>query len=192
MPFRRVKNAKSFLITRLRNEFWGTGEQQYSTQSRLDQWAVGLPKVLQNPIGTGIGQGGQTLGWTNLAGTLTIDSYWLSVLLEIGVVGFLVFYGLMLRAAFTAARVAVTHSGKPEIDLLLPISVALLNFVIVKMVFSQEANHPLIFMMLGAVVALAHRAEKNSPARLVGAPAEAIRGEVAQNRPGGGRRPTRR
>jgi hypothetical protein len=153
--------AATVFIGRLRNEFWGTGEQQYSTQSRLDQWAVGIPKVLQNPIGHGIGESAETLGWTNLAGTLTIDSYWLSVLLEIGVLGFLVFYGLMLRAAFTAARVAVNSAGDREIALLLPMSVALLNFVIVKMVFSQDANHPLMFMILGAVVALSHRASQH-------------------------------
>jgi hypothetical protein len=157
--------AATFLVGRLRNEFWGTGEQQYSTQSRLDQWAVAIPKIIANPIGNGIGEGATTLGWTNLAGTLTVDSYWLTILLEIGVLGFIVFYTLMLRAAFTAAKIAVTESGDREIDLLLPISVSLLNFVIVKMVFSQDANHPLIFMMLGAVIALTHRARLRSAAR---------------------------
>jgi hypothetical protein len=157
--------AATFLVGRLRNEFWGTGEQQYSTQSRLDQWAVGIPKIIANPFGYGIGEAGTTLGWTNLAGVLTIDSYWLTVLLEIGVVGFFVFYALILRGAFTAAKVAVTHAGDREIDLLLPTSVALLNFVIGKMVLSQDANHPLIFMMLGAVIALAHRAQLRASSR---------------------------
>jgi hypothetical protein len=32
----------------------------------------------------------------------------------------------------------------------------------VKMVFSQEANHPLIFIMLGAVVGLSHLAGKQA------------------------------
>lgn len=150
----------TFTVGRLRTEFWGTGQQQYSTQSRLDQWAMGLPKVLKNPLGYGIGQGGSTLGYKNLAGVGTIDSYWLSVLLEIGVAGFIVFFGLMLRAAFTAARAVVITGNKGEIRLLLPIAVALLNFVIVKMVFSQEANHPLIFIILGAVVALNYRAKQ--------------------------------
>lgn len=150
----------TFTVGRLRSEFWGTGQQQYSTQGRLDQWALGMPKVLMNPLGYGIGRGGSVLGYKNLAGVGTIDSYWLSVLLEIGVAGFLVFFGLMLRGAFTAARAVVTTGNKGEIRLLLPIAVALLNFVIVKMVFSQDANHPLIFMILGAVVALNYRAKQ--------------------------------
>lgn len=153
--------AATFFVTRLKNEFWGTGQQQYSTQSRLDQWEMGIPKILANPLGYGIGQGATVLGFTNLGGVLTIDSYWLSVLLEIGLVGFLVFYGLMLRGSFTAARMVVTVGNRGELGLLLPLAVALLNFVIVKMVFSQEANHPLIFMMLGAVVGLNYRAKQH-------------------------------
>ncbi|WP_337188885.1 O-antigen ligase family protein [Phenylobacterium sp.] len=147
----------TFVVRRLRNEFWGTGEQQFSTQSRLDQWADATPMILKNPIGHGIGQGASTLGWTNLAGVLTIDSYWLSVLLEIGVLGFIVFYGLMLRGSYKAMRGAMEVRNDPELSLLIPMSVMLLNFVIVKMVFSQEANHALAFMVLGAIVALTYR-----------------------------------
>lgn len=150
----------TFTVGRLRNEFWGTGQQQYSTQSRIDQWEVGIPKIIQNPLGYGIGQAAETLRWTNLAGVMTIDSYWLSVLLEIGVVGFIVFYGLMLRGAYSAAKTVVLMGNRGEMGLLLPMAVALLNFVIVKLVFSQDANHALTFMILGAVVALKFRADE--------------------------------
>lgn len=148
----------TFVVGRLKNEFWGTGQQQYSTQSRLDQWEAGIPKILKNPFGYGIGQAAQTLNWTNLAGVRTIDSYWLSILLDIGVAGFIVFYGLMLRGAFVASRTMLRTGDDQESALLMPMAVALLNFVIVKMVFSQDANHPFVFMILGAVVALTYRA----------------------------------
>jgi hypothetical protein len=155
--------AATFLVDKLRYKFWGRGSQQASTQGRIDQWELGIPKVIANPIGHGVGQGADALGFTNLAGDLTIDSYWLSVLLEIGVAGFIVFYGLMLRGAFTAARTVVLVGPEREFGLLLPMSVALINFVIVKSVFSQEANHPLVFMILGAVVALTYRAAQVQP-----------------------------
>ena len=45
-----------------------------------------------------------------------------------------------------------------ELGLLLPMGVALLNFIVVKSVFSQDSNHPAVFMMLGGVVALGYRA----------------------------------
>jgi hypothetical protein len=47
---------------------------------------------------------------------------------------------------------------------LIPLSLSLFNFVMIKAVFSQQDNRPLIFMMLGAVVAIA--AQSKSPRQL--------------------------
>jgi hypothetical protein len=156
--------AATFLIGRLRAEVWGTGAQQASTESRLEQWRMGIPKIIRNPFGNGLGQGGPELGFYNGAGVLTIDSYYLSVLLELGVLGFVIYYGLMLRGVFVGARTVVGARGDEEFRLLLPLSVALMDFVISKSVFSQEANHPLIFMMLGAVMAMAYRSRVGAAA----------------------------
>lgn len=150
--------AATFLVGRLRAEVWGNGPQQASTESRIEQWRMAIPKIFENPVGYGLGQGANELGFRNLAGVLTIDSYFLSILLEIGVVGFVVYYGLILRGVFASARTVVTAKGDEELRLLLPITVALMDFIVSKIVFSQEANHPLIFMMLGAVVAMGYRA----------------------------------
>jgi hypothetical protein len=152
--------AATFLVGRLRAQVWGDGSQQASTESRFEQWDMGLPKVARNPIGHGVGQGADVLGFTNAAGVITIDSYFLSILLEIGVVGFLVYFGLFLRGIWTATTTVVESQGDQEVRLLLPIAVSLINYVIVKSVLSQDANHPLVFMMLGAVVALTYRARK--------------------------------
>lgn len=167
--------ASTFLVGRLRVEFWGGGAQQASTEGRIIQWATGLPMVLQKPLGHGLGQAAMVLGFAP-SGMLTIDSYWLSVLLEMGPIGFLVFYGLILRAAFRAARTAVDYGQEGELGLLIPLAITLLNFFIVKGVLSQETNHPFIFMIMGAVMALAHRAQ--SSARL----AEAVAPAPAQER----------
>lgn len=149
--------AATFFIGRLRNQVWGDGSQAASDDSRMEQWAMAIPKLMARPIGYGFSKGGTALGFTNGAGVLTIDSYYISVLLELGIAGFVVYYGLMLRAAWTAASTVVGSRQDQEIRLLLPIAVAIINFVVVKSVLSQDANHPLIFMMLGAVVALTYR-----------------------------------
>lgn len=148
----------TLLIGRLRAQIWGDGSQAASDESRREQWAMAIPKMFNRPFGYGFSKGGAALGFTNGAGVLTIDSYYLSVLLELGIAGFLVYYGMMLRAAWTAANVVIGSRQDQEIRLLLPMAVALLNFVLVKSVFSQDANHPLIFMVLGGVVALTYRA----------------------------------
>lgn len=160
--------AATFFVGRLRAQVWGDGSQAASDDSRMEQWAMAIPKLLRRPIGYGFSKGGSALGFTNGAGVLTIDSYYLSVLLELGIAGFVVYYGLLLRAAWTAASTVIGSRQDQEIRLLLPISVAIINFVVVKSVLSQDANHPLIFMMLGAVVALTYRARmqaiQNNPA----------------------------
>lgn len=154
--------ASTFLVGKLRAKVWGNGAQDASTESRKEQWAMTWPKLFRNPLGYGVGEGGATLGFRSPSGILTIDSYYISVLLELGVVGFLIYYGLLLRAIWVASKVASTSRDHAETDLLMPLAVSLITFFIVKSVLSQDANHPLVFMMLGAVVALTYRAKTGS------------------------------
>lgn len=155
--------ASTFFVGRLRAQVWGDGSQAASTEGRIEQWIMAFPKIGRNPLGYGIGEGANILGFTNGAGILTIDSYYLSILLEIGVLGFICYYGLMVRGIWVAARTVIGANADQEIRLLLPIAVSLINFVIVKAVLSQDANHPVVFMMLGAVVALTYRAAHPLP-----------------------------
>jgi hypothetical protein len=160
--------AATLFVGRLRNEIWGDGSQNASNESRRIQWDMAIPKILKNPIGHGTGKGGDTLGFANAAGVGTIDSYYITIFLELGVLGFIVYYGIMLRGAWVAANVAIRSPLERELRLLIPFSVALVNYVIVKSVLSQDANHPLVFMMLGAVVALTYRARQQEAAQAAG------------------------
>jgi hypothetical protein len=152
--------AASFTIARLRNEIWGNNAQASSTEARFEQWAMGFPKFLENPIGHGPGTAAEVLGFANGAGVITIDTYYLSVLLELGIFGVICYFGLFLRGAWLGASTVIKTRPEGELRLLIPFSVSIINFVIVKSVFSQEANHPLVFMMLGAVVALTYRTRR--------------------------------
>lgn len=160
--------AATFFIGRLRAQVWGDGSQKASTESRIDQWNMGIPKIIKNPIGYGLGRGADELGFANAAGVITIDSYFLSVLLELGILGFIVYFGLMARGSFVGARTVISSRLNQELRLLVPLSVTLINFIIVKSVFSQDANHPLVFMMLGAIVAASYRARKADEAFAAG------------------------
>lgn len=150
--------ASTFLVRRLRNEVWGDGSTQASTDSRIAQWVMGLPKVASNPLGHGIGQSGEVLGFRNPSGTPTIDSYYLSILLEIGVVGFIFYYGMFILSVVVAIKNVEFGKQDSEILLLIPFSVSIINFIVVKSVLSQDANHPIVFMMVGAIIALSYRA----------------------------------
>jgi hypothetical protein len=160
----------TFFVGRLRAMVWGTGAEQFSTESRMDQFRAGIPMVIKWPLGHGIGRGADTLGFTNLAGVLTIDTYYLLVALEYGVIGFILYYGMILLGIGQAARCGLhTSPDVRESEFLMPIAIAMGNFFVIKSIFSQEENHPLIFMLLGMTVALVYRIKsdpKNAPAKL--------------------------
>ena len=99
------------------------------------------------------------------SGQLTIDSYYLSMLVDYGIVGFLVFYGMFAASIFYSAKASLAADLKsPDNLFLAPIAISLTNFFVIKSVFSQEDNHPLVFMMMGMAAALVVRARAAAPA----------------------------
>lgn len=154
----------TFFVGRLRLLIWGGGAHQASSDSRDAMWEMAMPLVAKWPIGYGIGQGASTLGFTNRAGTVTIDSYFLTILLEYGIAGFAVYYGMFVAGvlrAFTYSPLA----NDEETALLTPLAIALAVFVVIKYVLSQDQSHGLAFMMLGMVVALVHRIRRDQRAK---------------------------
>lgn len=146
----------TFFVGRLRNMVWGSGDSAASTASRVTQYKTGIPMILEQPWGYGVGMGGSTLGFVNPAGTVTIDTYYLMVGLEYGVIGFFVYYGMVAVSCYQAGKYAL-NSPSGEFSFFAPLAISLANFIVIKSVFSQQDNHPLIFMMLGIVTALVFR-----------------------------------
>ncbi len=160
--------AAFFVLTlvwrRLGNMVWGGGPQQASNEARKQQYASGFPKIAKNPVGNGIGEGAVTLGHTNLGGTLTIDSYYLTIALEYGVLGFFAYYGLVITGIWQAVKYGLESVGK-EAELLLPCAVMLTMFVVVKGVLAQDDIHSAMFMVLGMVAALTYKVKRDVEAR---------------------------
>lgn len=160
--------AATFFIGRLRVMVWGGGAQSFSSQAREDQVATGIPMILSQPWGRGIGRGAQELGFTNPAGSLTIDSYFLQVGLEFGVIGFLIYFGIFIVQIFYSAN-NVLKARTMEQLLIVPLTIAMINFVVIKTVLSQQDNHALVFAMLGALTALIWRVQQDFRASSTGA-----------------------
>ena len=142
------------MVHRIRVRVWGGGAQAASTDARITQFRMGLPMILQNPIGHGLGQGAATLGFAPF-GFLTIDSYYLTVALECGVLGFVAFFGAIACAIIQGVRSESLRLGPATIGTLaVPAAISLTSFIIIKSVFSQTDNLPIIYMVLGLLVAL--------------------------------------
>ncbi len=144
----------SFFVGRLRNAVWGSGAYQASTEAREQQFSQGMDLILKQPWGHGIGRAAETLGFTNPDGVLTIDTYYLSIALEMGVLGFIAYYGAFVIAIWHGTKAIPESEQDPDAAWILPTVLALVNFVVIKSILSQQESHPLAFTLLGLAVAL--------------------------------------
>ena len=141
----------------------GGGAQQASSDARKAQWEIGLHKLMSNPVGHGVGRAAEVLGYRNGEGTLTIDTYYLSLLLEYGVLGLGVFILLFALPGWFGFK--AWNEAETEDELLVgPIAIGLVNFTVIKSVLSSEINMPIAFVMLGAVVGLIWRQNRKTVA----------------------------
>ena len=169
--------ALSLTWNRLHVITFGGGQHQASSEARATQWAMGTPKIKANPIGHGPGEAGQVLGYANLGGQLTIDTYYLSLLIEYGIVGFGAFLAIFSGQLIVGLRVYLNASPGEE-SLAGPIAIALLNFLVIKAVLSSEFNMPLAFIFLGFLFAIAWRQQQRMAGASVAAAAVPARGRV--------------
>ena len=148
-------------VHKLRVMVLGGGEAAGSNQARQDQLHVGLPKILAMPLGHGLGEAGNALGAvTN--DFITIDNYYLTVGLDLGIPGILLFI-CMFFIPIIYCTILIYRYPKllkdEELSLILPLAASFAAFLIIniKMVFSQQDSHMLLFAMLGITAALAAR-----------------------------------
>jgi hypothetical protein len=144
--------------------FGGNGGTASSTAARQQQLALAIPKFLAHPWGYGIGNGAKTVGFTIQNGVMTLDSYYITIAIEYGAIGFLLYYGWIALCVFRAAKnTSLTIGKERELTLLIPLAIALTNFFVIKAVFSAEDNHAIIFMFIGMITALIARAKGKVP-----------------------------
>lgn len=149
-----VAFISTFLVGRLRARVWGSGAQQASTDARKIQWEMAMPRIAENPFGYGIGTAGKVLGFKNQAGVGSIDSFYLTLLLDFGILGFALYFGMILRTIWIGGKVVFDYPSHPESRMIIPFVVSLIAYIVVKSVLSQETNGAYIYMMLAACLAI--------------------------------------
>lgn len=143
----------------------GGGQHQPSTEARNVQWNMGMPKIISHPFGHGAGQSGSVLGFYNPGhDNFTVDSYYLTLLLEYGFIGFFAFMIFFMSCAAHSARFYFRTEDEDQ-RLLLPIAVAIFNFIIIKAVASTESSMPIVIMMAGFAVGMAAQIMKSQAPR---------------------------
>ncbi len=127
-----------------------------SNDARYEQVAMGIPKILANPLGYGAGSAGYILGYTSPGGQLTIDSQYLKTTLEFGVIGALAIYAMFLWAAWLGLRLYF-RANEREIELAGPAGLMLLSYVVIKGVLAEDYNYTLAYLGVAMVLALLAR-----------------------------------
>lgn len=151
-------------VGRIRVRVVGSGQHTFSNEARIDQMAAALEKIWGSPfLGFGAGEGAMKLGFVNPSGEATIDSYFLSILMDYGIIGFLVFYGMLAYAIVLSFSLALRSSAQMVRRLSAALGIFLIQFVVIKIVLSQEANHPLVFIALGSLATVAYFSENPPP-----------------------------
>jgi len=164
----------TFFVGRLHAVVWGNGVQTESNDSRAAEWATAIPKILENPLGHGAGTGGGVLNYIDFNGLPTIDSYYMSILLEYGILGALLYYGVILCALYLCAKMVLKGGARnSERSLLVPIAASMVAFLFTRSVLSEIDNNPIVFALMALVVALAYRLNKSTPVSTQADPAQA-------------------
>ena len=162
-------------VDALRLRILGGGGSQVSNDARQIQFDMAPPVLARSPIfGFGGGRGADALGFTTPGGQVTIDTYILSIVLDYGIVGFIIFYGAILAAGVIVGLKILqmtntaTDRDSEEIGYLFPLAVMLAQFFVIKTVLSQEENHSILFMIYGAILALYWRLKQREKADAAG------------------------
>ncbi|MCH4151170.1 MAG: O-antigen ligase family protein [Sphingobium sp.] len=144
-------------IGRLR-EMWMGGQSTYgSTEGRLAQ-AAKFPSVfIHRPLfGYGPAQGGRALDFRNQAGEMSIDSSLLSIPLNYGAFGFICYVGIFAYMLVQGMRLAF-DAREEEASYAMPFAVTIAAWLTSRIVLAQEDNASFMFMVLGALTALAYQ-----------------------------------
>jgi hypothetical protein len=160
--------ASTFLIYRIRAAVWGTGIAAASSQARAEQWAQAIPKIISRPWGWGAGQANDVVAYsTPGADFYTLDCYYISLIVDYGFVGLILYVAIFITAGCKALYFIVFDDHEEwEVGFLAPAGVSLIGFLVTKMVFNQTDNHPLFFSVLGMASALLWRAQQEKGAEV--------------------------
>ena len=166
----------------LRERFVGGHATVYSDQTRKIQKIVSRGVILRSPIiGHGPRQGPAELGVIGY-GRASLDNYLLWIALDYGLVGFAIYYGMLLFGLHSMFMVSI-RGQETNNNLALMALTTIASFLLIKTVLSEEDNHSIIFMTLGMAMAVAWRDKVKSGALTKAAPSKASLSRPSLNRP---------
>lgn len=134
-----------------------------STQSRIDQIEMAWPKIMKRPAtGYGTGRSTRVLGFWGR--TLTLDNYYLTLALDLGLPGPIAFASILAACAIASYRRSI--NSHPQLGVIyVAMFAAIISFMISRSIISQTVNLNLIYFLVpafaGASVSFSRRRSRN-------------------------------
>lgn len=141
-------------VGRIRRAVLGGGEAQLSTDSRYAEWAQAKPKFFARPItGYGGGTATEVIHYASSYGDLSVDGFYMNLLIDYGIFGIILFFGMFMIAAFISFRLYLL--GRQDgTSPAAAVGASLLAFMVYRMTLSQTDSLTMAFMLMGMAAAL--------------------------------------
>lgn len=138
-----------------RNAFMGGSDLAYSsTQARFEMWDLGMQRIMAQPLQGLIGFGHSTsTEMINWRGGISIDTYFLTVLIESGVFGFVLFLLTILLSSYTAVKVWIKSDYKDYLPIVLAASI--LGYSVIAFISSLTHLLHVFYIVIALVFVLA-------------------------------------
>mgnify|MGYP001551679818 CR=1 FL=1 len=121
-----------------------------SSQARIAQMETAWPKILKRPVfGYGNGRAARVLGF--YGGRLTIDNYYLNLVLELGLPGPVLFFGSFAIMGIYGWRWGTALGDDPYAGLYIAVAGMAISFAVTRSILSITTNIEL-FMLIAAMV----------------------------------------
>lgn len=135
--------------------------ERTSSGARVLQYQQSLPKIEKEPLlGYGVAMGNSQVGFKASRGRYSIDSYYLSMALDSGVPGALLFVGIFIVFGVMGVRLALSQSD-PKLRLLArTLVVALGGVMVIRAVLSIENNLVFVSLICAMLLVLKQQARQ--------------------------------
>jgi hypothetical protein len=162
--------AATMFVHKIHVLVFGGGSTAASNEARGNQFKMAIPALLKNPIGHGAGQSGLAMGY-GANDFIAIDSYYINIGLDFGVLGLALYVALfaMVIGAAVTTMLRSPQTDDREASLLLPLATCVCAFLVIRGVYGQPEIHPIIFMVVGMVIALVNRIQQQTATSPAGA-----------------------
>lgn len=137
----------------------GGDQHAASNLTRDRQWDNTWEQLARNPIGVGLGNSPTYVGTSGRASQI-VDSLYINMLVDVGPIGFIAFFGFLLRLIWLGIMTYLR--ARDELDELAgPLSLCLFGLVVTAYVISYTDNNYLA-MIYGVMIILLHRRQQQA------------------------------